>query len=27
VDGARHWHGHCFVFDAREQLDTSLAPA
>jgi len=27
VDGARHWHGRCFVFDAREQLDTTLAPA
>jgi UPF0176 protein len=27
VPGARHWHGHCFVFDARERLDTALAPA
>jgi UPF0176 protein len=27
VRGARHWQGRCFVFDARERLDTLLAPA
>jgi UPF0176 protein len=27
VPGARHWHGRCFVFDARESLDAELAPA
>jgi UPF0176 protein len=27
VSGARHWQGRCFVFDARESLDTDLAPA
>jgi len=26
VPGARHWHGRCFVFDARESLDARLAP-
>ncbi|WP_041675187.1 sulfurtransferase [Ramlibacter tataouinensis] len=23
--GGAHWHGHCFVFDGREALDTGLA--
>jgi UPF0176 protein len=27
VPGARHWHGRCFVFDARESLDAELAAA
>jgi UPF0176 protein len=27
VPGARHWHGRCFVFDARESLDAHLAAA
>ncbi len=26
VPQARHWHGRCAVFDARESLDASLAP-
>ncbi len=26
VPGAPHWHGRCFVFDARESLDGGLAP-
>ena len=25
--GARHWHGHCVVFDERGALDERLAPA
>jgi UPF0176 protein len=27
VPGARHWHGRCFVFDARESLDATLTAA
>jgi UPF0176 protein len=27
VPSARHWQGRCFVFDARESLDASLAAA
>lgn len=27
VPGAAHFHGDCFVFDAREALDPTLAPA
>jgi UPF0176 protein len=27
VPGARHWHGRCFVFDARESLDAQLSAA